>query len=74
MYNYFDFDKTYRAPKAREITLSVRAQEKKMALLRAMYRHEATQAPKRTTHPLKALLAFLTGSKTQRQLAGASRK
>lgn len=74
MYNYADYNNIYRAPKARETDLRVRAQEKKMALLRAIYRRESFQDPQRTSNPLKALWEFFTGSKTQRQFAGASRK
>jgi hypothetical protein len=74
MYEHFNADYTDRAPRALEVAMNARMLEKKMALLRGELRSQAYQAARLSANPLKALLSFLTGSRPQRQLAGAERK
>jgi len=66
MYYESDYQPATRAPRASEIEMRVREQEKKMSLMHALYHHEASVQPEHThtksRNPFRALLGiFLAG-------------
>ena len=63
MYENFNSNNQYRAPRASEINNRVREQEKQMALMNArLHKGSSEENVKKTRNPFKALLGiFLAG-------------
>jgi hypothetical protein len=66
MYNEFNTDISRRAQSASEINIRVHDQEKKMALLKALYHMDATgqsePSQKKSHNPFRALLGIFLAS------------